>query len=109
MRYRPAAQGDFQEGLSVTVISIPVKKLVNKQRLKNQIAPDDPKAILKPSAAGVVDQRSAENGRAGEPDKIADLIHEVENLGENEVSAEIGTLTNQTDPASFRLGGMLSV
>lgn len=42
-------------------------------------------------------------------DLLADLVHEIENMGETEALNSVVALTEQTDMALFKLGGVLSL
>ena len=48
-------------------------------------------------------------GEIVEPDKLADMIHEIENLKKNEALERVVKLLDQTDMTFFELGGVLSV
>lgn len=65
------------------------------------------KSKTKTSATGVVTKSVAAEIVSADP--LADMVHEIENLTEDEAKDRLSNLTNTTEASFFKMGGVLSV
>ncbi|MCL4743808.1 MAG: hypothetical protein KJZ83_00185 [Burkholderiaceae bacterium] len=72
---------------------------------------EKPAKSKKPGKAVAKTGKTAKTGTIETPgdDVLSDLVHEIENMKENEARAVVTALNNETEMTLFKLGGVLSV